>query len=127
MFHNHSPGLEVLKNGDVLAVWFSSAASGAGEPGKESGINSRMVQARLRHGSDRWDAPSLFYDTKYQNDQSALLWSEGERTWFWGGGGKLTPFKIGVSSDSGATWQLWLPNVTNTPSPTPLASQPITT
>ena len=24
-----------------------------------------MVQARLRHGADRWDTPSLFYDTKY--------------------------------------------------------------
>ena len=29
MWHNHSPGFEVLPNGDVLAIWFSSAASGA--------------------------------------------------------------------------------------------------
>ena len=40
---SHSPGLEVMPNGDVLAVWFSSAA-GHGEPGKESSLNSRMVQ-----------------------------------------------------------------------------------
>ena len=57
-----------------------------------------------------------------------MLWSEGGRTWFWGGGGKLTPFKVGVSSDSGATWQLWLPNANiSSATPTPLASQPITT
>lgn len=52
MWHSHSPGLEVMRNGDVVAVWFSSSAGHAGEPGKESSINSRMVQARLRHGSD---------------------------------------------------------------------------
>lgn len=28
MFHSHSPGLEVLNNGDVLAVWFTSAGGG---------------------------------------------------------------------------------------------------
>ena len=30
MWHNHSPGFEVLPNGDVLAVWFSSSTSGVG-------------------------------------------------------------------------------------------------
>ena len=132
MFHNHSPGFEILENGDVLAVWFSSAGGGQegptpGEGGKESSINTRMVQARLRHGSDRWDPPSLFYDFKYSNDQSALLWSEGGRTWFWGGGGKQVPFKVAVTDDSGATWKLHLPDVTNVVGPTELASQPITT
>jgi hypothetical protein len=49
LWHNHSPGFEVLPNGDVLAVWFSSSAgSETGEPGSEGSINSRMVQARLR-------------------------------------------------------------------------------
>jgi hypothetical protein len=131
MFHNHSPGLEVMANGDVLAVWFSSAG-GSGEkpaptePGKESSINTRMVQARLRHGADRWDTPELLYDFKhapaiaepalscsqssvgedidaaaprhrYANDQSALLWTEGKRTWLWGGGGK--PWGIGSEND----------------------------
>ena len=42
---------------------------------------------------------------------------------FWGGGrGTPLPFRVGVSSDSGATWKLWLPNVTNEVTPTPLAS-----
>jgi hypothetical protein len=52
--HNHSPGFEVLPNGDVLAVWFSSSVGvSGGEPGIEGSINSRMVQARLRHVSPR--------------------------------------------------------------------------
>ena len=58
--------MEILANGDVLAVWFSSAVGpGSGEPGDESSINARMVQARFRHGADRWDTPALFYDWKY--------------------------------------------------------------
>jgi hypothetical protein len=133
MYHSHSPGLEVMKNGDVLAVWFSSPA-GHGELGNEYSINTRMVQARLRHGSDRWDVPSLFYDWKYANDQSALLWTEWgsspagdkDRTWFWGGGGNLH-FKVAVSDDSGGTWSMHVPNITNQVGPTALASQPITT
>jgi hypothetical protein len=65
MWHNHSPGFEALPNGDILAVWFSSSVGPkTGEAGSESTINSRMVQARLRHGADRWDAPELFYDWK---------------------------------------------------------------
>jgi hypothetical protein len=133
MYHSHSPGLEVMKNGDVLAIWFSSAA-GHGELGNEYSINTRMVQARLRHGADRWDMPSLFYDWKYNNDQSALLWTEwgtspagdNDRTWFWGGGGNLR-FKVAVSDNSGGTWAIHVPNITNQVGPTALASQPITT
>eukprot|EP01049_Picozoa_sp_SAG25_P007694 SAG25_NODE_644_length_6218_cov_5.273901_3_plen_525_part_00 len=100
-----------------------------GQPGSEYAINSRMVQARLRHGSDRWDPPALFYDWKYANDQSALLLTEGNRVTFWGGGGDNSkiPFKVAVSEDSGASWKLHLPNLTGSVSPTPLASQPITT
>jgi hypothetical protein len=37
---------------------------------------------------------------KYMNDQSALLWTEGGRTWFWGGGGGELDFKVAVSDDS---------------------------
>ena len=130
MWHSHSPGLEVLPNGDVLAVWFtSSVGPTGGEPGTEYAINSRMVQSRLRHGSDRWDMPGLFYDTKYTNDQSALLWTEGGKTFFWGGGGNndRAPFKVAVSEDSGGSWKMHMPNITNKVLPTALASQPITT
>ena len=89
----------------------------------------RPWQARLRHGADRWDTPELLYDTKYANDQSALLWTEGNVTWLWGGGGKngALPFKVAVTTDSGGSWRLHVPTVTDEVGPTPLASQPITT
>ena len=55
--------------------------------------------------------------SRYNNDQSALLWTEGSRTFFWGGGAHSDPkmpFKVAVSEDSGGTWLMHLPNITNT-------------
>jgi hypothetical protein len=129
MYETHSPGFEVLANGDVLAVWFS-AADNNGEPGGEDDVNTRMVQARLRHGADRWDTPELFYDWKFSNDQSALLWTEGNRTWFFGGGGKpgrAPQFKVAYTDNSGASWAMHLPTITNSMAPSNLTTQPITT
>ena len=37
------------------------------------------------------------------NDQSALLWTEGSRVYFWGGGGGQLQFKVAVSDDSGVS------------------------
>ena len=61
------------------------------------------------------------------NDQSGLLWTEGDRTFFWGGGGGQLQFKVAVSENSGATWKMHLPHLLNKIAPTELASQPITT
>ena len=61
------------------------------------------------------------------NDQSGLLWREGSRTFFWGGGGGQLQFKVAVSEDSGATWNMHLPHLLNKIAPTELATQPITT
>ena len=50
--HNHSPGFEILPNGDALAVYFSTP------PGKaEADVATSFVQARLRYGSEDWDLP----------------------------------------------------------------------
>jgi len=107
--HNHSPGFEVLPNGDVLAVYFSARmASGAAE----SAPDTRFVQARLRYGAEEWDMPELFLDFEGFNDQSALLWRDGDRVWFFGGGRGMSPwvpFKFAVSTNHGATWTLVLP------------------
>jgi hypothetical protein len=107
--HNHSPGFEILPNGDALAVYFSTP------PGKaEADPSTSFVQARLRYGSEEWDMPELFLDFKDVNDQSALLWQDGNRTWFFGGGRGVTPwmpFKIATSTDSGASWVLSLPQL----------------
>jgi hypothetical protein len=107
--HNHSPGFEILQNGDALAVYFSTP------PGKaEADPETSFVQARLRYGSEEWDLPELFFKTENFNDQSGLLWRDGKKIWFFGGGRELSdfvPFKIATSTDNGATWTLSLPQL----------------
>jgi hypothetical protein len=107
--HNHSPGFEILPNGDALAVFFSTP------PGKaEADPTTSFIQARLRYGAEEWDLPELFFKTENFNDQSGLLWRDGNKIWFFGGGRELSdwvPFKIATSSDNGATWTLSLPQL----------------
>jgi BNR repeat-like domain len=105
--HNHSPGFEILPNGDALAVWFSTP------PGEsESATTTTFIQARLRYGAEEWDMPELFLNFENLNDQSGLLWQDGKKLWFFGGGRGLSPwipFKIASSTDYGETWTLSLP------------------
>ena len=105
--HNHSPGFEILPNGDALAVWFSTP------PGEsESAATTTFIQARLRYGAEQWDMPELYLDVQNYNDQSGLLWRDGNKIWFFGGGRGFPPeipFKIAASSDNGETWTLSLP------------------
>ena len=107
--HNHSPGFEILPNGDALAVYFSTP------PGKaEADVSTAFVQARLRYGSEDWDLPELFFKTEGYNDQSGLLWNDRGTIRFFGGGRGLSdsvPFKMATSTDNGATWTLSLPQL----------------
>jgi len=120
--HNHSPGFEILPNGDALAVWFSTP------PGEsESATTTTFVQARLRCGAEEWDPPELFLDFKNLNDQSGLLWRDGNKLLFFGGGRGFSdwaPFKIATSTDNGATWTLSLPQLAAPAEQ--FAAQPIT-
>jgi hypothetical protein len=105
--HNHSPGFEILPNGDALAVYFSTPPGEA-----EAAPTTTFAQARLRYGSEEWDLPELFFDFKNINDQSGELWKDGNKIWFFGGGRGVPdsmPFKIATSTDNGATWKLSLP------------------
>jgi len=107
--HNHSPGFEILPNGDALAIWFSTPPGDA-----EAAPTTTFVQARLRYGAEEWDLPELFVDFKNINDQSGLLWKDGNKIWFFGGGRGVpntVPFKIATSTDNGATWSLSLPEL----------------
>lgn len=107
--HNHSPGFEILPNGDALAIYFSTP------PGKaEADASTSFVQARLRFGAEDWDLPELFYKTENQNDQSGLLWQDGKTLRFFGGGRGFPdsiPFKQATSTDNGASWTLSLPQL----------------
>lgn len=105
--HNHSPGFEILPNGDALAVYFSVPAGKS-----ENDSTTSFVQSRLRCGSEDWDMPELFFKTKGYNDQSGLLWNDNGKIWFFGGGrdiSNLIPFRIAVSTDNGATWKFSIP------------------
>jgi hypothetical protein len=107
--HNHSPGFEILPNGDALAIYFSTP------PGKlEADISTSFVQARLRYGSEDWDLPELFFKTENFNDQSALLWNDGGTIRFFGGGRDISdaiPFRQANSTDNGATWTFSIPQL----------------
>lgn len=107
--HNHSPGFEILPNGDALAVYFSTP------PGKaEADVSTSFIQARLRYGAEEWDLPELFFKTENYNDQSGLLWNDGGTIRFFGGGRNLSdwvPFKMASSTDNGATWTLSIPQL----------------
>jgi hypothetical protein len=120
--HNHSPGFEILPNGDALAIYFSTP------PGKaEADISTSFVQARLRYGAEEWDPPELFFKTENFNDQSGLLWNDGGKIRFFGGGRDISdaiPFRQAVSTDNGATWTLSLPQL-DSPA-TNYTAQPIT-
>ena len=109
MAHQHSPGFEILPNGDALAIYFSAKGTGGTN---ENDNATRFVQARLRYGAEEWDPPELFMDFKPLNDQSGLLWREGNTVRFFGGGRGASPwlpFKMGVTTNNGATWTVTLP------------------
>jgi hypothetical protein len=109
MAHQHSPGFEILPNGDALAIYFSAKDS---KGASESDAGTRFVQARLRYGAEEWDPPELFCDFKPFNDQSGLLWRDGNTLRFFGGGRGMSgqlPFKMAVSTNNGATWTMSLP------------------
>lgn len=118
----HSGGLAVCPNGDLLYIAFSSS------PGKsESAPNTTMVATRLRYGAREWDMPTLFYDLAGLNDQSALLWNDNGKLWFFGGGRHFgnIPFRYTTSEDNGASWsELTFPVVTGKTGA--YAPQPIT-
>jgi antitoxin component YwqK of YwqJK toxin-antitoxin module len=107
--HQHSPGFEILPNGDALAIYFSAKDS---KGASESDAGTRFVQARLRYGAEEWDPPELFCDFKPFNDQSGLLWRDGNTLRFFCGGRGMSdwlPFKMAVSTNNGASWTMSLP------------------
>jgi len=108
-YHLHSASIEALPNGDMLAIYFSTPKGKS-----ESDTITTFVQCRLRAGSDQWDMPELFFDTHCGNDQSALLFRDGNRVWFFGGGRDMTdyvPFRICYSDNCGQTWTFMLPTL----------------
>ena len=107
--HMHSAGFTITPNGDLLWVAFSSSTAHT-----EYLQNPTFVVSRLRYGAEQWDMPELFSDLADVNDQSALLWTDGNTIRFFGGGYGMNsvPFRMQTSPDNGATWSpIRLPNL----------------
>ena len=121
-YHNHSPGLAVLPNGDLLATFFSSP-----KHSREDATDATMIAARLRYGAEEWDLADMIYDIPDANDQSAPMWVDsGTVHFFWGGrdpDGII--FRWVQSKDNGATWTP-IRMVAATPPFGKYAEQPVT-
>jgi hypothetical protein len=97
--HNHSPGMAILPNGDVLLIIYTSH--------NEYEPEVSLIAARLRFGSDQWDFPSPMFDTPGANDHAPLLYNDnGTLYLFWGNpyAWGHFPFQFMTSADNGATW-----------------------
>ena len=100
--HQHSPALEVMPNGDVLAIYYTSVS--------EITPNVALMSVRLRFGNDEWDMPGFFLDFPDADDHAPLLWkdtSDDNTIYFFWGLNKLDsgfPFQWITSTDNGATW-----------------------
>ena len=97
--HNHSPSLEVMPNGDLLMVIFTSWNEY--EPGMS------LMSTRLRFGADQWDMPSCLLDMPDACDNTPLLWTEGDTVRLFFSNTRAIggfPFNWIASNDSGATW-----------------------
>lgn len=106
--HSHSPGFEVLPNGDALLVIYTSY--------NEYEPEVSLISARLRFGAEEWDMPSPFLDTPGANDHAPLLARDGETLrLFWGNpyAEGHFPFQSLTSHDNGATWSdVTFPHIT---------------
>jgi formylglycine-generating enzyme required for sulfatase activity len=97
--HNHCPGFEVMPNGDLLVIYYTSL--------HEYEPEVLMMASRLRFGSDQWDMPEPLFDFPDLNDHAPLLWTDkGAVHFFWGNPrfDGAFPFQWTTSHDSGATW-----------------------
>jgi len=97
--HNHSPAVEVMPNGDLLMVIFTSWNEY--EPGMS------LMATRLRYGADEWDTPSCLVDMPDACDNTPLLWTEGNTVRLFFSNTRAVggfPFNWIESTDSGATW-----------------------
>ena len=104
--HNHSPGLAVCNNGDVLAVYYSATIGPQGGH-IEYAAENPLIATRLRFGADEWDMPERFIDVVDSNEHAPLLWTHaGDVYCFWGNRrmSSAYPFNWSISADHGATW-----------------------
>lgn len=91
-FSHHNISVPTIWTKSALAIYFSTPKGKS-----ENDTACTFIQARLRFGAEEWDMPELFMNTMGANDQSALLWQDAGRLWFFGGGRDISsyvPFRM---------------------------------
>ena len=100
--HNHQPAITWCRNGDLLAIWFSTDA--------ESGREMVVLGSRLRKGSKEWDPASLFFKVPDRNmtGSSLLTLEDGTLLHVNGmadsGDWKRLAMVVRTSRDNGRSW-----------------------
>ncbi|SMC91226.1 Formylglycine-generating enzyme, required for sulfatase activity, contains SUMF1/FGE domain [Pedobacter nyackensis] len=101
--HNHCPAITWCRNGDLLAIWFSTES--------EFGTEMAIWASRLRAGNKEWDKASLFYKVPDRNmTGSSLFYDKESGTLFHmngmspSGWWKNMALILRSSNDNGATW-----------------------
>lgn len=101
--HNHCPAITGCKNGDLIAVWFSTVS--------EFGREMAIWHSRLRNGADEWDEAALFCKVPGRNMTGSSLWCDPDsgKLYFLngveaGGWWRNLAMLTRTSDDNGATW-----------------------
>ena len=102
--HNHQPSITWLPNGDLFAIWYSTAI--------EKGTELTVLASRMRVGSDQWDASSEFLKAPNRNMHGSSVLHDGESTIYHfngmapdgGEGWAKLALLMRTSRDNGVTW-----------------------
>jgi len=102
--HNHQPSITWLANGDLLAIWYSTAA--------ESGTELTVLASRWRAGRDAWDPSSEFFKAPNRNMHGSSIFHDGQGTVYHfngmgpegGRGWAKLALLLRTSRDNGVTW-----------------------
>ncbi len=70
--HNHQPDITWLPNGDLFAVWYSTA--------RESGTELTVLAIRLRAGNTSWDPAHEFFKAENRNMHGNSVSYDGQGT-----------------------------------------------
>ncbi len=100
--HNHDPALVSCRNGDLLAVWYTTV--------DETGRELNIAGARLRRGCSVWDSADLFWAVPGRDNHAPALWADEHGTLFHfngiaaEGGWYDLALLLRISTDNGKTW-----------------------
>ncbi len=102
--HNHQPSIAWLKNGDLLAIWYTTQG--------ERGTELTVLASRLRAGQKEWDASSEFFKAPNRNMHGSSLLHDGKGSVYHfngmapdgGQGWAKLALLMRVSQDNGVTW-----------------------